>query len=173
MKEVIYNKDNIPKANINETITRVKILLINSKNEITLAFSDNVYHFIGGHVENGETLSQTLVRELKEETGIMIGQRKFTPFFKITQICKNYPAIGKNNCYEYYYYILKTDKLPNLNNTNYTQEEIKGNFELKKYNINKVENILKQTLSWSEKNKAIALTMLEALKEYKSLYKNN
>ena len=45
MKEVIYNKDNILDKDINKVITRSKVLLINSKNELTLAFSGNVYHF--------------------------------------------------------------------------------------------------------------------------------
>lgn len=169
MKEVVYNEYNIKKDEISNIITRVKILLINSKKEITLAFSDNVYHFIGGHVEIGETLSDTLIREMKEETGIEIETKEYIPYFKITQICKDYPTIGKNNCYEYYYYILKTDELPNLNNTNYTEEEINGNFELKKYPLDEIENILNQTLSWGETNKVIVPTMLEAIKVYKTL----
>ena len=84
MKEVIYNEHNIEKNKINETITRVKVLLINSNNEITVAFSDNIYHFVGGHVEENETLNEALVREVLEETGIILENKNFKPYFKIT-----------------------------------------------------------------------------------------
>lgn len=169
MKHSIYNKDNIKKEDINETITRVKILLINSNKEITLAFSNNIYHFVGGHVEKNESLNDAIIREVLEETGILLEKKNYEPFFKITQIFKDYPMKNKNNCYEYYYYAIKTNKIPNLNNTNYTEDEKNGNFELKKIHINDIEKILNETLSWSDKNKGIALTMLEAISVYKEL----
>ena len=169
MKHSIYNKDNIKKEDINETITRVKILLINSNKEITLAFSDNIYHFVGGHVEKNESLNDAIIREVLEETGILLEKKNYEPFFKITQIFKDYPMKNKHNCYEYYYYAIKTNHIPNLNNTNYTEDEKNGNFELKKIHINDIEKILNETLSWSDKNKGIALTMLEAISVYKEL----
>lgn len=169
MKEVIYNKDNISKEEINKTITRVKILLINSASIITLAFSENIYHFVGGHVEENESLNDAVIREVEEETGIILENKNYKPFFKITQIFKDYPEKNKHNCYEYYYYEIKTDKIPNLNNTHYTEEEKNGNFELKNIHLNDIEEVLKGTLSWSERNKSIALTMLEAIKVYKEM----
>lgn len=165
MKEVIYNEDDIQE--INEIITRVKILLINSNNEITLAFSDNVYHFVGGHVGKNESLNNAVIREVEEETGIKLEIKDYKPFFKITQIFKDYPKKNKTNSYEMYYYVIKTDKLPNINNTNYTEEEKDGNFELRKFHINEVEEVLKESLSWGVRNKKIGLTMLEAIKVYK------
>lgn len=169
MKEVIYNEHNIEKNKINETITRVKVLLINSKNEITVAFSDNIYHFVGGHVEENETLNEALVREVLEETGIILENKNFKPYFKITEIYKDYPKKNKPNCYEYYYYVINTNEIPNIKNTNYTEEERQGQFELKKIHINDIENVLKETLSWSDRNKRIAKTMLEAIKVYKEM----
>lgn len=168
MKETVYNKDNIKKEEIYKTITRVKIILIDSNNDITLAYSDNVYHFVGGHVEKDESLNNAIIREVEEETGIVLENKEYTPFYKITQIFKDYPEVGKHNCYEYYYYEIKTDELPNLNKVKYTEEEKKDKFELKKININDIEEELRKTLSWSEKNKNIALTMLEALQVYKN-----
>lgn len=169
MKEKIYNKDNIKK--IYKTIIRVKILLINSKNEITLAFSDNVYHFVGGHVEENEQLNNAVIREVEEETGIKLEKIEYKPFYKITEIFKDYPEKDKHNCYEYYYYVINTDEEPNISNTNYTEEEKLGNFELRNFKINEVEKVLEEALSKGERNKKIGLTMLEAIKVYKELNK--
>ena len=173
MKEVIYNKDNILDKDINKVITRSKVLLINSKNELTLAFSGNVYHFIGGHVEENESLNETLIREVKEETGIVLPNDNYKPYFKITQIFKDYPSINKTNKYEYYYYVIKTDEVPNINNTNLTKEEVDENFELRTIHMNEIESVLVDTLSWGKRNRNIALTMLEAIKVYKEMNSQN
>ena len=167
MEEKIYNEDKVLMEDISKTITRVKIILIDSNNDITLAFSDNVYHFVGGHVEDGESLDEAVIREVKEETGIVLKNKKYTPFYKITQIFKDYPQKNNTNCYEYYYYEVRTDELPNLNNTNYTVNELEGSFELRKINLDDIENEIKSTLSWGERNNKIGLTMLEALEVYK------
>lgn len=70
MKEIITNKHNLTEADITEVVKRVKILVINSKEEILLGYSHNNYQFPGGHVEDGESLPQTVKREMLEETGI-------------------------------------------------------------------------------------------------------
>ena len=169
MKEVIYNKDNVLDKDINKVITRAKVMLINSKKEITLAFSDNVYHFVGGHVEENETLNETLVREVKEETGIELKNDNYKPFFKITQIFKDYPNIGKTIKYEYYYFVIETDESPNLTNTNLTNEEKQENFELRTFYLDEIESVLEDTLSWGERNRRIVPTMIEAIQVYKEI----
>ena len=173
MKEVIYNKDNILDKDINKVITRSKVLLINSKNELTLAFSGNVYHFIGGHVEENETLNDALIREVKEETGIILPNNNYKPYFKITQIFKDYPSINKTNKYEYYYYVIKNDEVPNLNNINLTEEEINENFELRTFQLDEIEKFLEETLKWRERNRRIVPTMIEAIKVYKEMNSQN
>ena len=63
-----------------QLINVVKIILINSENKILLlkrGVQDirrpNQWDIPGGHVEDGETLEQALIRECHEETGIKPG----------------------------------------------------------------------------------------------------
>ena len=61
------------------------IILENDKGELFLALRDNKswipfpnhWDLIGGHVEDGETPEEALVREIKEELDIDIGEYKF------------------------------------------------------------------------------------------------
>jgi len=46
-----------------------KILMIRRKNT---GYMDGMYAFVGGHVEEGESLRQAMVREVKEEAGIEV-----------------------------------------------------------------------------------------------------
>ena len=59
MKEIFINEDNLSKNEINEEVIRVKGLIINDKNEILLGYSNNTYQFPGGHLEEGEAISDT------------------------------------------------------------------------------------------------------------------
>ena len=83
MKIIIHNKNNLKETDITEVVKRVKILIINSNNEILLGYSHNDYQFPGGHVEKGEYLDQTIKREIKEETGIILKSQNFKPFAKV------------------------------------------------------------------------------------------
>lgn len=43
MKEIIYNHDNLKETDIDETVIRVKALIINSNNEIMLGYAHKTY----------------------------------------------------------------------------------------------------------------------------------
>ena len=64
-------------------VIRVKALIVNNKNEILIAHNNNTYQFPGGHKEDDETLEKSLVREVKEETGIDVNL-VMGPFMSIT-----------------------------------------------------------------------------------------
>ena len=96
MKEILYNYDNLNLKDIDEVVTRTKGLIINSNNEITLGYSHKTYQSSGGHLEEGETLEECLLREIEEETGIKMNDAKLKLFEKITYYNKNYHGTGKN-----------------------------------------------------------------------------
>ena len=79
---------------------------------------------------------------------------------------KNWPSINKNRKIEIYYYEIKCDLLPDFNNTNYTENEKEGNFELRYINLNDIENELKNNASKYGDKKGIAKEMLELINVY-------
>lgn len=169
MKEKIYNSDNLLDKDIDEVVIRTKGLIINSNNEITLGYSHKTYQFPGGHLEENESLEECLIREIKEETGIELIDYNMTPFFKTVYYTKNYHNSGKNRKNEIYFYVIKTDEVFNMNNSNLDDWEKEGNYELRVIPLNDVENILVNSIKDNPINEVIVKEMLEALKEYKSL----
>lgn len=169
MKELITNKDHLNEKDITEVVKRVKVLIINSNNEVLLGYSNNNYQFPGGHVEEGETLIETVLREIKEETGIELKKIDVEPFARAVGYYKNWPSEGKNRKIEIYYYEIKTDEKPNIENTNYTANELKGGFLLKYIPLDNVEEELKRNTSEFGDKKGIAREMLELFE----IYKNN
>ena len=168
MKEIITNDYNLQEEDMTETIKRVKILLINSNNEILLGYSHNEYQFPGGHVEDGESLIDAVNREVEEETGIILNIKELEPFVCSLGYYKDWPEINKNRKIEIYYYEIKTDEKPNLVNTKYTNSEKEGNFELRYIPIDDIENNLINNAKIYEDKHGIAKEMLEVLKVYKN-----
>jgi len=80
MKKLVTNQYSLKEEDMTEVVKRVKILLRNSNNEVLLAYSHNNYQFPGGHVEEGETLIETVNREITEETGIVLNVNSLEPF---------------------------------------------------------------------------------------------
>lgn len=167
MKELITNKYNLKEEEMTEVVKRVKILIINSNNEILLGYSHNDYQFPGGHVEENEELIETVNREIKEETGIELNLNYIEPFARKSGYYKDWPEEGKNRKIEIYYYEVKTDEKPNLNNTSYTEHEKEGNFELRYIPLSKVEEELEKNINEYGDKKGIGKEMLELFKAYK------
>ncbi|MEG0618561.1 MAG: NUDIX hydrolase, partial [Bacilli bacterium] len=107
MKEIITNENNLKETDMTEVVKRVKIMLVNSNNELLLAYSHNDYQFPGGHVEENETLNETVKREILEETGIELLEDSFEAFTCGLGYYKDWPSEGKNRKIEIYYYCIK------------------------------------------------------------------
>ena len=97
MKTLIFNESNLQEKDIDEIVTRVKVFLVNNKNELNYAISNAGVQLAGGHVESGEEYIETVKREIKEEVGIELEDEEISkPFFEIKHFTKNYSNSNKN-----------------------------------------------------------------------------
>ena len=170
MEQIIVNKDCIQEKEITEIVKRVKAIIINSKNEILLGYSHNDYQFLGGHVEDGENPIETLNREISEESGISLNLDGAFPIILRKAYYKDYPQIGKNRKNEIYYYVIKTDKAPNLELTNLTDDEKEGNFKLEYIKLDDIEEVIIKNGDKNGNLHGIANEMLEVIKIYKNKF---
>lgn len=163
MKEVIYNPDNLTEKDIKEIVIRVKALMINNGN-LLIGNANNVYQFPGGHLEINETFEECLKREILEETGINIDISEIDkPFFKVRYLVKN---DNGNRIADVYYYAIKTNKEPNINNINLTEEEKENNFKIESIPLKDSIEIIRNNIPNHEKNKIISRDMILAIEEY-------
>lgn len=165
MKEVIYNYDYLDFEDINNRIDRAKMLVENDNGEILLASSNNNYFLIGGHRESNETLSECVVREIKEESGIEIPFEERTPFLSIKYLTRNYPEEGINTLYSNNYYSIKYNLIPDLNNISLDEHEIASNFHLIYIHKNEILIFLYKSLKTCTKKGAVIDT-IDAVEEY-------
>lgn len=163
MIEIVKNKNNIGEEEINNVITRVKALIITSDNKILLGHSHCEYQFPGGHVENDEALLPALKRELEEETGLIFDTDNLAPFAVLKKYFKDYPSEKVNTKLLIYYYVIKDDRVPILKNTDYTLEELDGNFSLRYVPLDIVKCVINDNINACGDGEGIAEEMLEIL----------
>ena len=165
MKEIIYNYDLLDDKDINNQIQRVKALIINSNNEILFGYANKTYQFVGGHLEQNETLMECLSREVKEESGIIIKFDNLLPFLKIKYYSRNYPEEGLNTLTINNYFIVKTDLKPNADKMELTDYEKEWGYTVKYVSLDKALEVLKNSLDDASKKNPV-LDTIEAVKEF-------
>lgn len=148
---------------------RTKVFLVNSQNEVLIAFNNNTYQFLGGHLEDDESLEDCIKREIREETGISI-TNVGTPFLQIVTYDNDYFGTDKKVENNIYYYKIKCDDLPDFNNTQYDSIELQSEFKLFYIKMNELENFLNKSIEDNTIDRNIGREMLLALDEYDYLF---
>ena len=155
-----------------EVVTRVKAFVINSKNEILVAWSYGGVQLVGGHVENDEDLSIAMIREVKEESGIELDEKdEIKAFFELRHPYSKKFSNGRLRESRIVYYMVRTDKSPNLSKMQLTKREIENELKIEFVSMADFENLCKHTVDNNAKevNRIIAKEMLTAFDELKKI----
>lgn len=162
MIEKIINYDNLTLDDIDSKVIRVKAVIINPNNEILLGYAHRTYQFPGGHLEDNEDINSGLERELNEELGITILVNE-KPFMKTTYLTKNYRNTNTNRENDIYYYLIKEDIKPNMEESHLDSNELAGNYEPRFISLDKIDDILIKSIPDNPINEIIVNEMLEVL----------
>lgn len=169
MNKIILNKKGLKKKDLDYKVIRVKAFFINSDDEVLLAFNNNTYQFIGGHLNKGESLEKCLIREIKEETGIYI-KKVAKPFLNVITYDDNYFDTGKKVENSIYYFRVVSNALPDFDNTSYDDIELQSDFKLFYVKLNEFESFIKKCLKEGTIDKNIGKEMIYAIKSYNEIY---
>ena len=169
MREIIINDHDLKDEDIENSVIRVKGLIINSKGKILLAHNNNTYQFPGGHIDGEETKNECIVREIKEETGIDVTVTE-EPFLCIKTYDNDYFGTGKKVLNAIYYYRFFTDEMPNFQETHYDELEMATDFNLFYVVFADLENFLKKSIDDGMIDPNIGREMIHVYHIYNELY---
>ena len=145
METVIINENNLEDADILEESHKVRAILRDG-NKILIANYGGVYLLPGGSIDEGETKESAIIRELKEETGILYSSLELENILKIIFYQKDYPLrrISLVNRLLVTDYYIGEYKGLNLDNMNRTEKETRDGFNLKLVDIKEIEKLINE-----------------------------
>ncbi len=153
METIVINNNNLTDKDINEYGKKVRAVLFDEE-KILISCYGGVILLPGGSIDKNETSDQAIVRELKEETGIIYNIKDLKKLLVVKHYQQNYLTRNesiKNRLISTEYYIGKYQGI-NLDETHMTDKELKDNFNLKLVNINELQNLLNKITNNPRKN---------------------
>ncbi len=150
-------------------VKRVKALIVSSDNKILLVNNYQDYQFPGGHMENNETYSEALKRELLEETGIDFTiEKDIEPVLKLYRYYEEYHETKENTLLEINYFIIRSDKYIDIDNLNLTKEEENGDFSLTYISLFEFKRLLEENIMINNDKYGISEEMFEVFDKLKN-----
>lgn len=150
-------------------VRRVKDLIVSSNNKILLVNNYQDYQFPGGHMENNETYSEALKRELLEETGIDFNiEKDIEPVLKLYRYYEEYHETKENTLLEINYFIIRSDKYIDIDNLNLTKEEENGDFSLTYISLFEFKRLLEENIMINNDKYGISEEMFEVFDKLKN-----
>lgn len=131
METIIINDTNLHDDRIDKYNSKVRALLL-SGNKILISHYGGVVLLPGGSVDKGETYEDAIIRELKEETGIVYEPKSLNELLLLRYYQPSYPTRGDeviNRLIETRFYLGEYRGI-DLASINRTSNEVKDNFHL-------------------------------------------
>lgn len=143
MEKIIINEDDLKENQIDKINIKVRALLV-LKKQLLICNYGGVVMFPGGKIDKGETNIQGLIRELKEETGILYSEDELSELFLLEYYQHNYLTRENTvlNRLSRIYFYYGTFKGIDNSNKKMTEKEIKDDFSLELVDIDDINNHL-------------------------------
>ena len=170
METIINNSSEL--SYVNFVTNKVRAIIIDSNNNIIVTKYADMFMLPGGKVDKNESLEEAIIRELKEELGIVYNIDELLPFVCYQNYIKNYKLNDSyvNKLNKTFYYIIYSDKKINYNNVELSDREKNNNFSV--FNMNLCD-VIKLVSSYESKNVRNSYFRKELLDVLNSVKSNN
>ena len=169
--ELVINDDNLQLNEVQEFNSKARAILIDENNRILIANYGNIILLPGGKVDEGETLSEAIIRELSEELGQNYNSSELEFFVTLNYYQKSYPkrdGTFQNRLVQTHFYIGSYKGIKN-DSRKLTEKEHKGNFRLELVSLEDLENMILKNVNDNPRNIYFQKELLTILASYKNI----
>lgn len=170
MEIVINDDDNLQFDEIQEFQLKARAILVDDNNRILIANYGNVILLPGGKIDDGETITEAIIRELSEELGQEYTSDELELFTTLNYYQKDYPKRDgtlQNRLVQTHYFIgLYKDIECGLQKL--TEKEQKGNFNLELVSLDELEDKIIKNDNNNPRNVYFQRELLTILDSYRN-----
>ena len=171
MKTIIINETKLHDDDIQKFGNKVRAVLL-SDNKILVSHYGGVILLPGGSIDKGETVDVAIIRELKEETGIVYDIDSLKELLLLEYYQPNYPTRRDeaiNRLIRTRFYLAQYRGI-DLKSINRTENEVKDNFHLDLIELDEFASLINES-SDNPRKKYFDRENQEALKVLKKVRK--
>ena len=145
MENIIINDSNLNDNEIQKIGNKVRAVLL-SDNKILVSHYGGVFLLPGGSIDKGETADDAIIRELKEETGIVYDVNSLKELLLLEYYQPNYPTRRDeviNRLIRTRFYLAQYRGI-DLKSINRTENEVKDNFHLDLIDLDEFASLINE-----------------------------
>lgn len=180
-KEIIINEGNLQSDEVNDRKQKSRLIVINNNNQILLQNYDGVFMLPGGKIDKEETIVSGLVREIREETGLLINSNEIKSLVTIKNYARDYPRRDSsykiNKLVETSYFYLRCNSNISKGQSDLTLSEKNYNLTTQFVDIDRIPTLIINNDSTNPRKKFYDEELLKVLDEIKNTniigYKDN
>ena len=172
--EITINEDNLQINEIHEFSSKARAILVDGNGKILIANYGNVILLPGGKVDDGETISTAITRELSEELGQIYNNDDLDFFVTLNYYQKEYPkrdGTFQNRLVQTHYFIGSYKNIQ-TSSQRLTEKEQKGDFRLELVALDDLQNIVLSNNNDNPRNIYFQKELLTILTIYKKARQN-
>lgn len=141
---MLINCDQLKKEEITSYLHKVRAVMFDKSGKLLVTDMNGSYNLPGGRMEGSERPKESLIREIKEETGVELHQQNIVFVGNYHFYHKNFPN-GTNRDNEIDLYMVTNPVCLNYTQTNVTEYEKSYNFRIVPVSEEELENLFKES----------------------------